>query len=132
MQQVPRIFLYDDVNRIEQPLQIAFLYKRRSQIRHDEISHEQRALTGQVNEHGVVGFSPLHRDQLDARSSDREFRAMVDRDVRLEATYVFDVEAFTEEALGENPGPVEFARNLFLVIAPGIETQARIQATKIS
>src|SRR5712692_2416557 len=112
-------------------MQIAFLFKRCPEIRHDEISHEQYPLAGQVNEHSIVGFSSLHRDQLDTRSSDREFGAMVDRDVRLEAAYVFEVEAFAEEALSENPGPVEFASNLFLVIAPGIETQARIQGTKI-
>src|SRR3984893_16078962 len=92
MQQKLRLDPYDDINRIEQSLQIAFRHKRRSEIRHDEVPHEQHPLARQVNEHGTVGFASLHRDQLDPRSSDREFGLTVDRDIWLEAAHSFDFE----------------------------------------
>ncbi len=84
-----------------------------------------------MNEHGVVGLSPLHRDQLDARSSNRKFGATVYRQVGLEAAYLFGLEAFAKEALVENSGCHEFAVDFFSVVGSGIESQARIQPAKI-
>jgi len=49
MQQIMRVFLYDDVDRIEQPLRIALLDERRTEIRHDEISNEHYTLVGQFS-----------------------------------------------------------------------------------
>src|SRR5689334_16950990 len=80
MQQVPGIDLRHRVNRIQQPLQVPFLYERRSQVRHDEISHEQHALVRQIDKHRVVRLSALHRDQLDACTTHLEFCATVDGD----------------------------------------------------
>ena len=127
VQQIARMFFHDDVDRIEQSLQIAFLHKRRPEIRHDEIAHEHNAQIRQVDEHGVVSFSSLHGNQLDARSPDLQVRAAVDRDVRLEAAHVVETEAFTEELLAEIVRRIDFAGNFFLIVAPGIETQVRIQ-----
>src|ERR1700704_5415319 len=101
MQQKLWLDPYDDINRIEQSLQIAFRRKRRSEIRHDEVPHEQHPLARQVNEHGIVGFPSLHRNQLDPRSSDREFGLSVDRDIWLETAHIVDFEARAEKVLGE-------------------------------
>ena len=38
------MLLNNNVNRIQQSLEIAFLHKRRSKIRRDEISHEHHTL----------------------------------------------------------------------------------------
>src|SRR5580692_6159398 len=96
-----RMFLLNDIDRIEQPLQIALWYKRGPEVRHDEIPHEHHALIAQINEHGVVGFSSLHGDQLDSRASDGNFGAAVDSNVRFETAYVVKIEAFTEERFRE-------------------------------
>src|SRR5258708_31295278 len=116
----------DDVNGIHQALQIPFHHKRRPDVRHDEIAHEQNAVIRQVDEHRIVSFSSLHRNQLDSGSPDLQLSATVDCDVRLEAAYVVEAEAFTEELFIENPRRIHFASNLFLVITPRIETQVRI------
>src|SRR5260370_27011885 len=126
VQQVLGMLLNNNVDRVEQSLQIAFLDKGRPKIRHDEISNEHNALIRQVDEHGVVSFSSLYRDELDARSPDLQLGAMVDRDIGLEAAYIVEVEALAEEAFIEDRRRVEFASNLFLVVAPGIELEPRI------
>src|SRR5437868_679567 len=116
----------NDVDRIEQSLEIAFLYKGRPEIRHDEIAHKHNALIRQMNKHGIVSLSSLHRNEIDTCSPDMHLRATVDCDVRLEATYVVEAEAFTEELFIENPRRIEFASNLFVIVTPGAETHARI------
>ena len=47
-------------------------------------------------------------------------------DVRFEAAYVIQAEALAEEAFSKDPGGVEFALNFFVIVAPGIDAQARI------
>src|SRR6267143_5659087 len=85
MEKLPRILLYHDIDRIQQPLKVALLDERCAEIRHDEITDEQNALIRQGNEHRIVGFASLHRYELDACSADLQLGAAVDGDVRLEA-----------------------------------------------
>ncbi len=131
VQQILGMLLNNNVDCIQQSLEIALLHKGRSEVRHDEIAHEHHALIRQMDEHGIVSFSSLHRDQLDACSSDLQLGATVDGDVRLEAAYVVEAEAFTEELLVESPRRIDFASNFFLIVASGIEPQARIQGAEI-
>src|SRR6266446_1993436 len=84
-----------------------------------------------MDEHRVVGFSSLHRDELDACSPDLQFGTTIDGHVRLEAAYVVETEAFTEELLPKIPRRIDFASNFFLIVASGIEPQARIQSAEI-
>ncbi len=126
MQQMLRVLLYHDINRVKQPLEIAFLHKRSPEVGHDEVSHEQDTLVRQMDEHSIVGFASLDRDEVEARSPDLQLGATVDRDVRFEAAYVIQAEALAEEAFSKDPGGVEFALNFFVIVAPGIDAQARI------
>src|ERR1700676_3868535 len=73
----------------------------------------------------------MHRNQLNARPPNLQVRAAVDRHIRLEAAYLVETEAFTEELLTKNPRRIDFASNFFLIVAPGIEPQARIQGAEI-
>src|SRR5713101_1705568 len=84
-----------------------------------------------MDEHGVVSFSSMHRNYLNARPPNLQVRAAVDRHIRLEAAYLVETEAFTEELLTKNPRRIDFASNFFLIVAPGIEPQARIQGAEI-
>src|SRR5260370_28951834 len=97
MEQIPRILLYYDIDRIQQPLKVALLDERCAEIRHDEIADEQNALIRQVNEHRIVSFASLHRNELDACSTDLQLGAAIDCAVRLEAPYVVEREAFAED-----------------------------------
>src|SRR5229473_2229393 len=84
-----------------------------------------------MDEHGVVSFSSMHRNQLNARPSNLQVRAAVDRHIRLEAAYVVETEALTKELLTKLPRSIDFASNFFLIVAPGIEPQPRIQGAEI-
>src|SRR6266550_4427146 len=84
-----------------------------------------------MDEHGIVGFSSLHRDELNACSPDLQFGTTNDGDVRLEAAYVVETEAFTEELLSKIPRRIDFASNFLLIVAPGIEPQARTQRAEV-
>ena len=112
-------------------MQISLLDERRSEIGHDEISHEHYPFVRQLDEHRITRFSSLHRDKPDARSADVQLCGMVNGDIRLEAAYVIQVEALAEKGFGEYTGSIEFDLKFFVVIAPGIEAQARIQGAEI-
>src|SRR2546430_1908330 len=84
-----------------------------------------------MDEHRVVGFSSVHSDELYACSPDLQFGTTIDGDVRLEAAYVVETEAFTEELLAKIPRCIDFTSNFLLIVAPGIEPQARIQRAEI-
>src|SRR5271163_3666934 len=84
-----------------------------------------------MDEHSVVSFSSMHRNQLNARPPNPQVRSAVDRHIRLEAKYVVETEALAEELLIELPRLIDFASNFFLIVAPGIEPQARIQCAEI-
>src|SRR5260370_29052759 len=126
MEQIPRIFLYHDIDRIHQPLKVALLDKRCAEIRHDEITDKQNVLLGQVDEHCIVSFAPLHRNELDACSPDLQLGAAVDGDVRLEAPYIVQAEGFSQEILVEHARTTEVAGDFFSVVAPCVEVQSRI------
>ncbi len=109
VQQVSRMLFNHNIDGIEQPLQIAFFYKWRPEVRHDEIAHEHHAMIRQVDEHGVVSLSSMDRDQFDVRSPDLQLSAGGNRDVRPEAAHVVEAEAFAEEVFAENSRCNEFA-----------------------
>src|SRR5258708_35037823 len=69
---------------------------------------------------------PCDRNELDACSPDLQLGAVIDGGVRLEAPYVVEVEAFSEELLVENARRNDFAGDLFSVVAPRVEVQAGI------
>src|SRR5713101_1061471 len=70
VKQIARIFLHDDVDRVEQTLNVPLHDERSTDIGHDEIADEKHAQIGQMNEKSVVCFSAVDGDQLDARSTD--------------------------------------------------------------
>src|SRR5262245_50264779 len=131
MEQMAGILLHYDVDRIEQPLQVALPDERCTQIGHNHVTDEHDALIRQIDQHGVVSFTSIHRNELDACSPDLQFGATIDRDVGPEAEYVVDAEAFAEEWLVENARRAGAASELFGVVVPRIELQARVQAAKI-
>src|SRR5712691_6339205 len=126
MEQIPRILFYHDIDRIHQPLEVALLDERCTQIRHDEITDEQNALIRQVNEHRIVSFASWRRNELDASSPDLQLGAAIDGNVRLEAPYIVEAEGFAEELLVEHARRTEFAGDFFSVVAPCVEVQAGI------
>src|SRR5579863_3215030 len=125
------MFFNNYVDGIQQALKIPLFDKRRTEIRHDEITHEQNALIRQMDEHCIVSFASLHRNQLDVRPPNLQLSAAVDGDVRFESAHVFQAEAFPKELFVENPRSRYLTGNLLLIIAPGIETRARIQSLEI-
>src|SRR6516165_7351233 len=127
MEYIPRIFLNNNVDGVQQTLKVAFLDKRRSEVGHDEIADESDALIRQMDQQRIVSFSTPHRNELNSCSADLEFRAAVDGNVRLEVAYVFELEAFAEEFLVETTRCSDIASNFFLVVAARIKAQARIQ-----
>src|SRR5262249_45652350 len=85
----------------------------------------------QVDQHGVVSFSSIHRNELDACSPNLQLGAAIDRDIGPEAEDIVDAEAFAEEWLVENARRAGAASELFGVVVPRIELQAGVQAAKI-
>ena len=73
----------------------------------------------------------MHGNQLNARPPNLQVRAAVDRHIRLEAAHVVETKALAEELLAEVPWSIEIVSYLFLIVAPGIEAQARIQGAEI-
>src|SRR5882757_5106178 len=102
MEQESRILLHDDIDRIHQPLKVTLFDERCAQVRHDEIAHEQNALIWQVDEHRIVSFASLHRNEFDACPSDLQLGAAIDGYVRLEGPYVVGTKCFAEELLVEH------------------------------
>src|SRR5882762_4543216 len=84
-----------------------------------------------MDEHRIVGFSSLHRDELDARSPDLQFGATIDGNVRLEVAYVVETEAFTEELFVENARLVEVVSDLLGVVASCVEAHRGIERTEV-
>src|SRR5271167_4218125 len=84
-----------------------------------------------MDEHRVVSFSSMHRNELNARPANLHIRPAVDHHIWLEAAYVVETEAFTEELLTKKSRRIDFASNFFLIVAPGIEPHARIQGAEI-
>src|SRR6266404_4878356 len=131
VQQVSRVFLDHDINRVEQALQIALLDERGAKIRHEEVSDEHQAQLRHLDEQGIRRFSALHWDKFDAGAADLHWCRMVYSDVRLEALHVLQAETLAEKVFAESSRRIEFAHELFAVIAPGIETQGGIKRAEI-
>src|SRR5437879_4037525 len=73
----------------------------------------------------------MHGDKPDARSADLQLGCLLNRNIRLEAADVIQLETLAEEMFGKNSRSREFARHLLAIIAPGIETQLGVQIAKI-
>src|SRR5262249_53379393 len=131
MQEILGVLLHDDVDRIEQPLKVAFLDERCTEIRHNEIAYKQNSLVRQFDEHCVRRLSPLYGSQTNARSAHVHLHGMIDEDIRLEAAHVIHLEALAEEMPSEIARRIEFFRQFFLIIVSGIEVHFRIQRTKV-
>src|SRR6266487_4439670 len=56
---------------------------------------------------------------------------MGDSDIRLEAAHIVHVKTLAEEMSGEIPWRIKLQRQFFLVIAASVETELRIEGTKI-
>src|SRR5258708_14976000 len=84
-----------------------------------------------MDEHRIVGFSSLHRDELDACSPDLQFGTTIDGDVRLEAAYVVHAEGIAEELFVENTRLAEVVSDLLGVIASRVEAHTGIERTEI-
>ena len=67
VQHVARIFLRYHVDGVEQTIEVTLHHKRCTKVRHDEIADKEHAQIGEMNEHGVVRFSAVNGNQLDAR-----------------------------------------------------------------
>src|SRR5262245_44096216 len=132
MQQILRALLDDDIDRVEQPLEIAFLEERCPEVRHDEIPYEQHSQVRQFDKHRVPRLTSLYGNKPDTRSTHLHLGGTINGDVRLEGTHVIRIKTLPEELLRELSGRIEFERQLFLVVAPGIETQFRLQFPEVS
>src|SRR5262245_27971063 len=115
-----QILLRHGIDDVEEALVIPFFRKRRSKIQHDEISNKQDTLFGQEDEHSIISFSSLHKNQLDTHSSDFQNNLTINSNIRLETPHIFEIEAFPKEMFGKVARSVELKRNLFLPIAPGV------------
>src|SRR6267378_7741302 len=88
MQHIARILLYHNVDCVEQALKVAFHSKRRTEVRHDEISNKEHAQIRQMDEHGIVRLSAVNGNQLDACSANFYFGWTVYGCVRLETAHI--------------------------------------------
>src|SRR5262249_48704978 len=84
-----------------------------------------------MDDKSILGFSSLHWDEFDSRSPDLYLRLTVDRDIDFETPDMLQTEPVPKEALAHRTGSVQRDRKLFLVVLPGIELQARIEAAEV-
>ena len=75
-----------------------------------------------MHEHGVMGFSAMDGNELNARSSNVQVHLPIDCDIRLETLDVMPAKAFPEELVAEILRRVDFACQFILIIASGIRT----------
>src|SRR5260370_39738876 len=99
MEQIPRILLYHDVDRIHQPLKVALLDERCPQIRHDEIADQQNALIRQADEQRILSFASSDPNELDASPPDPQISATIDGNVRLLTPSAVQPEGFAQGLL---------------------------------
>src|SRR5262245_57927365 len=126
-----RLLPNEDVNRIEQTLQIALLNKRRAEVRHDEIPDEHYPQVWQFDEHGIGCFSAFYRNECNTRSPDLHLGSLVNGYLGLKTAYIIHAEAFAKEVPAEIAGRIEFFRQLFVIIASGIEARLGIKGAEI-
>src|SRR6266478_9127575 len=84
-----------------------------------------------MDEHGVVRFSAVNGDQLNARSSDFQLGGAVYGCVRLKIPHIFKIEALAEEVFADGLRRVDLTGDFFLIVASGIEAGSRVQTAKI-
>src|SRR6266404_4699205 len=84
-----------------------------------------------MDEHGVVRFSAVNGDQLNARSSDFQLGGAVYGCVRLKIPHIFKIEALAEEVFADGLRRVDLTGDFFLIVASGIEAGFRVQTAKI-
>src|SRR5215469_16106093 len=84
-----------------------------------------------MNEHCVVSFAPMNRNQLNARSADLQFGEAIDRYVRLEAAHIIGVEALAKKPLADRFRRMEFTVDFVMIVASGVKSRLRIEAAKV-
>src|SRR5438874_1542659 len=131
VQQVLGVFPGDNFDRIEQPLKIALFHKRSADIRHDEIAYEHCALTWDIDQHGVVRFSALDRNQIESRSADIHSRAAINLDIRLVVANIVKAEVAAKKLTGKYAGRIELPLDLFLIVASAIKAYLWIHRAKV-
>ena len=131
VQQVLRVFLCDDRNRVEQPLKIALFHKRSADIGHDEIAYEHCVLIWDIDQHCVVGFSALDWNQIESRSADIHSRAAINLDIRLVVAHVVKAEVAAKKLAGKYAGRIELPLDLFLIVASAIKAYLWINRAKV-
>src|SRR5438876_2141366 len=132
VQHIAWMFLHDYIDCIEKAIEVTFYDEWCSDVRHDEITDEHHAQIGQMDEYRIVRLSAMDRNQLDAGSADFQIGLAIDGCIRLETTYVIEVELLPKEVFAERLGRVQFASYFFVIVAPGVEARFGSQAAKIS
>src|SRR5262249_2621468 len=69
--------------------------------------------------------------QLEGRPANGYVRPAVNRNVRFVAPHILEVEALSEELLGEGARPVEFLFELFLIVPSSVKRGRRAQAAEV-
>src|SRR5215471_13352584 len=126
VQQALRILAHDHIQCLEQSLQITILIERCSQIRHDDIPHEHDSFLGEINQHGIMCFTAMSREQLELRSADVQFRYLVDRGVGLVAQEILWAESVSKELLREDSRAVGLLLELLLIVLSPIKPGTRV------
>src|SRR5579859_389656 len=125
------MFLQDDVDGIEKAVEVTLGNERRADVGHDEIADEEHTQIGQMDEYGVVRLAATNRNQFDTGPAYFQLGVAIDGYVGLEIAHVVAVEAFAEEIFRECVRGIDFAGNLFVIVAPGVEARLGSQAAKI-
>src|SRR5215831_11060722 len=132
VQHITWMFLHDEIDCVQKPIEVTFHDEWRSDVRHDEITDEHHAQIGQVNEHGVMRLSAMDGNQLNVGSANFQLGLAIDGCVGLETAYAIGVIAFPEEAFLNGVRPVNFTGYFLVIVAPGVEKRFWSQAGEIS
>src|SRR5262249_1316408 len=108
-----------------------FFDKRRPKVGHDDMPNEHHAFVGKVNQHRIMRFTTMNRDQLELRSADVQLCSVADRNIRLVALDILRTESLSEERFRECSWPIEFLLELFLIIRTPIKLGMRVKAAEI-
>src|SRR5215469_16773222 len=132
VQDVARIFLHDHIHCVKQALKVALVHERRTNVRHDEVASEKHSQFGQMDEHRVMRFSAMNRNQLNARSADFQLGAAIHGCVRFEIANVIEVESLAKKPLSDRFGGVECALDFLAIVASGVKPWFRSKAAKVA
>ena len=133
MEQMFGIKRYDGIDSVKKPRQVAFLIKRRADIRHDEIADEKDVMLGVMNEHAVDRFSTRNRDKFKVCPAHDYLGMPANRDIGLEISNKFLLEISAKKVIVWKISTAFTDDVQFLAeIVPGVELDRRAQMTKIT